>query len=409
MRDILKQSGWLFGAQIFARGIGFFYTIYLARSLGVEGFGLFSAALAYFAIFSTLAEFGFNRFLVREIALDPKNISNLLYNIGFFRIVLTGLFYLIFILPIWFFDADKLRAGLVALSVIAVFPLALAETIDSVFVATRKLQFSSVAMVIVSVITTLTGVFLVSNDFGPWGPVLALILGQTVYLIVLFSILKSQQISILSKIKFGSLKKILLGSLPYGILGILGLLYFRIDTLILSYLKGNYDTGIYTAGFKFLEATNLIPIAVSLGVFPVMARLQNESISKLKKLYLKMSFLMFLVGFLITLIFIFILPFLITLVLPEYVHTIDVLKILSLAIPFMFVHATAAQVVLSSEKYLKPLIVLSVFPLILNIILNFLFVPMYGFMAASWITVFSDIFSTTILLIFLHRYFFKNA
>jgi O-antigen/teichoic acid export membrane protein len=403
MRDILKQSGWLFGAQIFARGIGFFYTIYLARSLGVEGFGLFSAALAYFAIFSTLAEFGFNRFLVREIALDPRNISNLLYNIGFFRIVLTGLFYLIFILPIWFFDGDKLRAGLVALSVIAVFPLALAETIDSVFVATRKLQFSSMAMVIVSITTTILGISMVSNGFGPWGPVLALILGQTVYLVVLFSILKSQKISILSKIKFGSLKKILLGSLPYGILGILGLLYFRVDTLILSYLKGNYDTGIYTAGFKFLEATNLIPIAVSLGVFPVMAKLQNESIPRLKKLYLKMSYLMFLVGFLITLIFIFVLPFLITLVLPEYIYTIDVLKILALAIPFMFVHATAAQVVLSSEKYLKPLIVLSLFPLSLNIILNFLFVPMYGFMAASWITVFSDIFSTIILLIFLHR------
>lgn len=408
MRSVLKQAGWLFFAQIFARGVGFLYTIYLARSLGVEGFGLFSVALSFFALFSTLSEFGFSRFLVREIALNPSNTSNLLYNIGFFRIVLTGLFYLIFILPVYFFDPDKLRSGLVLLSVVAVFPLALAETIDGYFVATRKLQFSSLVMVILSLATTITGAILVSRNFGPWGPVLALIFGQTVSLLVLYILLKSQKINILSKVDLSSFKKIMFGSLPYGILGILGLLYFKVDTVILSYLRGNFDTGIYTAGYKFLEATNLIPIAISVGLFPVMAKMQKSGQVKLKNLYLKMSGLMFIVGALITLVFLVVVPEIIKILLPNYIPTIEVIKILALAIPFMFVHTTAAQVVLSSDKFLKSLILISIFPLILNILLNFLFIPQYGYLAASWVTVFSDIFSTAILLLFLHLYFFKN-
>ena len=72
MKEILKQSSWLFFAQILTRVIGFFYTIFLANSLGVLDFGLYSVGLAYFSIISSLADFGFNRFLIREIATEKS-------------------------------------------------------------------------------------------------------------------------------------------------------------------------------------------------------------------------------------------------------------------------------------------------------------------------------------------------
>ena len=81
MRSILKQTSWLFVAQVIARAAGFFYTIYLANVLGVEGFGLFSVALSFFYLISTVSEFGFNRFLVKEVSLDEKKIPILLWNI----------------------------------------------------------------------------------------------------------------------------------------------------------------------------------------------------------------------------------------------------------------------------------------------------------------------------------------
>ena len=47
----------------------------------------------------------------------------------------------------------------------------------------------------------------------------------------------------------------MIGSLPYGLLGILGLLYFRIDTILLSYLRGNFETEI-AAGTYILELSD---------------------------------------------------------------------------------------------------------------------------------------------------------
>ena len=66
MKEILKQSSWLIGAQILSRIIGFFYTIFLARNLGVSDYGLFSVGLAYFSIISSFSDFGFNRYLIKE-------------------------------------------------------------------------------------------------------------------------------------------------------------------------------------------------------------------------------------------------------------------------------------------------------------------------------------------------------
>lgn len=408
MRSILKQSSWLMAAQAFGRIIGFFYTIYIARVLGVENFGLYSVALAYFSLISTVAEFGFNRFITREVALSTHKIAVLLCNISIYRLTIASVIFGALSLILYFLDQDKMRVNLTVLAILATLPVAVAQTIDAIFVALRKLQFSAIALVIQSLVTTGLGIILVNLGFGPTGVLVALIIGQLIYLAILLSLIFRQKLNLLSEVKLSVLKEVTIGALPYGIIGILGLLYFRVDTLLLSYLRGNFDTGIYGAAYKFLEAAMFIPISVSIAIFPVMAKLQEE-LASLRKLHLKTTSLMFAVGVFFTIIFLVILPTLIRSFLPNYLNAIDAARILSLAIPFMFVHVTGAQVILASNKYLKHLIALSFLPLIFNIFLNLLFIPRFGYIGAAWITVLSDVFSMFILYAFLHLYFFKHG
>ena len=49
---IAKNTGVLFAGQIIVYLFGFFITIYTARYLGVEGFGILSLALALTGIFN---------------------------------------------------------------------------------------------------------------------------------------------------------------------------------------------------------------------------------------------------------------------------------------------------------------------------------------------------------------------
>ena len=115
---------------------------------------------------------------------------------------------------------------------------------------------------------------------------------------------------------------------------------------------------------------------------------------------------MSLLGVLVTASFILFLPWFIPIFLPQYLPVIGVVQVLSLAIPFMFVHVPLAQVLLSSDRYLKSLIFLSSIPVAFNIILNLILIPTGGYMAAAWITVFSDILSLGLLLVVINRYFY---
>ena len=64
-------------------------------------------------------------------------------------------------------------------------------------------------------------------------------------------------------------------------------------------------------------------------------------------------------------------------------ESIDVVKILAWTIPFMFLHIPGATILMSTNKFLKTIIYLSILTLGFNVFLNFLLIPQYGFIGAS--------------------------
>lgn len=401
MKGILRQSSWLVMAQMLTRAIGFVYTIFIARSLGVSGFGLVTTALSYFAIISSITDLGFNRYIVREVARGQLKPTELLWNVILLRLTLTALVFGIFSFGLYLLDPDKMRVYLTLLATLAILPQSVALTMDAIFIGMRKLQFSAIAIVISYVTTTLLGFYLVINGFGAIGVINALIFGQVIYVLILTFLLFKHKVLSLSAVTLPFLKKAVIGSLPYGLLGILGLLYFRIDALMLSYIKGNYETGLYGAAYRFLEAVIFIPGAFGSALFPIMAKLHDTNIPQIKKIYFSSLKFMFFIGIISALGFALILPVLFNVFLPNYVSSVDILRILSLSLPFIFMATPGVQLLLSSEKYLKEVIGISIFTVVLNVVLNLIYIPVFGIFAAAWITVISDISSFIIFFLFI--------
>lgn len=395
MRSILKQTTWLILSQVLTKIIGFFYTIFLARILGVSDFGLFTVAIAYFSIISSISDFGFNRFLIREIATDKLKAPELLWNICMLRLTLTSVIFAIFSITLYILDPDKVRVSLILLSVLAILPQSIALTFDGIFTALQKLQFSAISIFVSSLLTATAGFYLVGKGFGPMGAVNALIFGEVIYVVVLGYFLYKNKMLSLSKISTKILKQTLIGSLPYGLLGVLGLLYFRIDAIILSYLRGSFETGLYGVAYKALEAVIFIPGSFSAALFPEFVKLQSN-VSEMKKVYFKSLRFMTILGIVIGLGYLFILPLFISTFLPQFLQAIPAIRILAFSIPFIFMSAPGVQVMLSTDKYLKPVIGFSILTVIFNIILNLIFIPQFGFLATSWVTVASDVLSFAI-------------
>lgn len=391
MHKILKQTSWLVAAQVLTRVIGFFYTIFLARSLGVSNFGLYSVVLAYFSLFSSISDIGFNRYLITEFSSNSAKISQLLLGIGILRVTITSVLFAIFALILYLFDPEKMRISLILLATLSVIPQAIAFTLDSVFVALKKLQYSALSLVALNIATAIFGVSLILLGFGIVGVIVALILGQIIYLLILAKFFKRQKITLYTKINWVIIRDTISGSIVYGFIGALGLLYFKIDTLILNYLQGDFDVGIYSVAYKFLEALIFIPSALSLALFPHVVKLVSTDPLRVYRLYLKSTLLLFLISLVVVFAYLLFLPQVIVLFLPQYSPSIPVIKLLSITIPFMFMISPQGIILFSARKFLRMLILISIFNLLLNIAMNFYLIPKYSYFGSAWATIISDI------------------
>jgi PST family polysaccharide transporter len=65
-------------------------------------------------------------------------------------------------------------------------------------------------------------------------------------------------------------------SLPIWIGGLLSLLYFKVDTLLLRPLSGDAELGAYAAAYKFFEGAHLLPAVVLAVTFPQLARAHTD-------------------------------------------------------------------------------------------------------------------------------------
>ena len=62
----------MFAEQILRLIAGLFVGVWVARYLGTEQFGIFSYAIAFAAIFSSIAKLGLDGILVRDLVREPN-------------------------------------------------------------------------------------------------------------------------------------------------------------------------------------------------------------------------------------------------------------------------------------------------------------------------------------------------
>lgn len=398
---ILENSLWMLFGQSFNKLVSFGYLIFLARALGVDNFGYYVAAISFFSLASSIADLGLNQFLIREIAIDRSKLKDYLSSAMVFRLLASMVILTVIGLAMLFLDRDLIRVELIIIGILAVFPQMVALSLDSYYVATQRLAVSAICLVILCLVTATAGFSLIKLNLGALGALMALVIGQVSYVGALLYYLPKTDFKSSFSISRSKMTGMLKMALPYGFLGVLGFLYFRVDSLLLSYLKGPFETGIYGVGYKFLEAVVFVPSAISSALFPVFANLSASNLAASYRLYVKSTVALLGLSLVVMMGYWLVLPMLIELFLPQYRQSISVIKILSLCVPLMFMISPQALIMMSIRRFLRPLLWMSVFNLGLNVVLNLIFIPKFGYIASAWISVLSDAIGFLLFLIFI--------
>ncbi len=71
VRDALQNVSWLTGERVLQLAVGMVVGVWVARALGPERFGLYNYALAFTALFASVASLGMDTVIVRDLVRDP--------------------------------------------------------------------------------------------------------------------------------------------------------------------------------------------------------------------------------------------------------------------------------------------------------------------------------------------------
>lgn len=302
---------------------------YLARVIGVDGFGKIAFASAIIVWVQTVADWGFNYTATREVAKNRENIeivsdifSRVLWSRCFLMIVsFLILFILTSIIPQFRENANIIFVTFLMIPGHIMFP-------DWFFQAMEKMKYITILNLLSKLLfTILIFVFIKDEDDYILQPLFISMGFVLAGIIAMYYILVKWKIR-LKKTSIKSIIRTIKSSTDIFLNNLLPNLYASFATILLGIFHGSTANGIYEAGTKFMYVAQQLLGSITRVFFPFLSRdISKHSIYAKASLIVSLAMSMFLFIFAPLLISIFFTP--------EFSDAITVLRILSFVLIFI--------------------------------------------------------------------------
>lgn len=355
-------------------------------AVGHEVYGEYGALLNFSLIFQVLLDFGLQSYNNRTIAQSPEAMTGLFPNI----IIAKGVLSLGYILLVCLLGLVLGYRGysfflLVALCFVQVlnsFLLYLRSNVSAMhlFRTDSMLSVSDRFFMILICSVLLFHPFFAGSFKIEWfiyAQIVAYLLTSAIAFVICTRLAKLDW-------SHYDLKKVWLicrHSLPYALLIFFMAIYIRSDVFLIERLlpEGKYEAGVYAAAYRFLDVSNNVTGVLFAGILlPLFGRMlaRKEAIQPLVRLSINLLLPVSITAMLIAFFFGGQIMFV---QLKDIATPYDgkVFSLLMAAFPgycIGYVYAT----LLTANGNIKPLIFVAAVAVLLNLILNIIFVPLYG-------------------------------
>ncbi len=396
-RRIIKNSVTLIGTRSFIKIATTVLTIFIARKLGEEQFGVFSALLAFVALFSILTEFGLTVPLIRTIAARNEKPEEALSRVIVIKSILGIIAFLLLSISAFLLDYPLSLALLFGTSMF--FEVQVISVIRS-FEGLERMKYVAFLNVTEKVILCISGFSVLY--FG--GGLLSLAVVYVLTYVSVFIVGISAFIRCFGPLKINFNKHKFTESLrnatPFLVASVFSLLYNRTDIFILTLLKTSSEIGWYNAAFRVIDAYMFIPLGIVGALFPVLTRYHKSMKEQFTKLYVRSLLLLLTLGVLISVgTFTFADKIIEILYADQYSRSVELLKILSIILSFYFINFLLGSCLIAAGKESLSTLAI-IFGGIMNVILNVILVPVWSLHGAALARV-----GTEILACFLQLYY----
>ena len=400
-KKVIGNTGWLIFDRVLRMAVGIYVTVWVARYLGPEQFGLLNYAFALTAIISLLSTLGLEQIIIRDLVKEPS-LKNVTLGTSFV-LKLSGSFFSI-ILSILI--VSLMRPGeyltIFIVAIIAVGTLfQSSDVIDLFFKSQVESKYPVLSKSIPFIIINLFKIYLIINNAPliafAWAAMAEVAFGA-LGLMIAYRLTKNNIKE--WKFTYKRAKELLSESWPLLLSGIAVLIYMRIDQIMLGQIVGDTSVGHYSAALKLSEVWYTIPVAIMNSATPIITKSYTNDLNQFHVRVQKLFNLMTLIGLTLAIPTAFLAPLIIQIIYgKEYLVSAAILSIHIWTSIFVG-WGLIKDMVLVTQGLVKIILVTTIVGAICNVLLNLILIPNYFGVGAAWATLVSQVFSVSLVLLF---------
>lgn len=378
-------------------------SVILARYLGRERMGQYGALYAYLMLYSWLATFGLEQILAREAAKNRTEASHIFFtgSVVGFALALASIAILFILAPAFGYSGEmRLLLLIAAIDSQLLPPLRLSGIVFQVDMR----QWYAVSIGLIRQVLWLIAIAFLA--FGKaafiWVIVARTACGIIEACATLYLTLQRKFLTRPWTFSSERARQLLRYGFPVALSVVAGGIYQRIDQVMLHRMTGDKTLGPYVVAVQMAELFSALPVALMGSLFPALSKAAGQA--DLFQHYLGISY-----RFLLTIVFgvcAILTPIAIPLVLLFYGRQFEssaglLIVLIWSEVPIFFgVVISTGLVAANLQRYLP---VGTIIGALVNIGLNFMMIPRWGALGASWATVVSYSLASVFLFLLFRR------
>jgi O-antigen/teichoic acid export membrane protein len=380
--------------------VGLFVGVWIARYLGPEQFGLFSYAQSFVGLFTAIATLGLDGIVVRELVKDESKRDVLIGTAFWLKIMGAILTLVVLAIAINFTSNDTYTNTLVFIIASATIFQSF-NVIDFYFQSKVLSKYVVYANIISLLFSSIVKVTLLLNN-APLEAFAWVVLFDSIVLACGFIYFYIKTNLPLLKWKFNKKEAVdlLKDSWPLILSATVVTIYMRIDIIMLNEFLGKHEVGLYSASNRISEVWYFIPVVITASLYPGIINMKNVSNiayeNRLKNLYKILVWVAIAIAILITFIS---KKFIVLLFGIEYINSSNILIIHIWSGVFTSFLMVSNKWLLVENKT-KFIFIRGLLGAVINVILNYIYIPIYGVTAAAITSLISLVFTSLIIDLF---------
>jgi O-antigen/teichoic acid export membrane protein len=264
LKHYVFNASWMMAERLLNIGVGFFMAIVLARYLGPEQFGILAYAISMTAIFASAGHMGLAGLVVREVVKQPNAVPETLGTT--FMLKLTGVtlgFVLILLYALLFEEVGGTEFWMLLIVATAIF----FQTFDVVeywFQSQVQAKYPAMAKSGSVVLAAGLKLLLVASGAGVIAFAFAHAAQFMIAALILAVLYKgTTRMSLMSwKASFAKARELLSQGWIIYLGSIFAVIYMKIDQVMLKWMVGAEEVGVYAVAAQLSEAWYFLPTAI---------------------------------------------------------------------------------------------------------------------------------------------------